>query len=302
TSGAVFGQAVNVAVTVAGVGTPTGNVNVSVGAATCVITLSAGAGNCDLSGVPVGAGQTVTANYVGDATNGAGSDTDSVTVVKANTTATISANTPNPSIVNSPVNVTVALAPVAPGAGTPSGAITVSDGTANCTITLPATNCNLTPTTTGAKTITASYEGDTNFNASNATGVGQTVNPVPQAPVITNATPPPSGSAASGYNYQFTAAGDAPITFAVTAGGLPPGLTLSANGLLSGTPTAPGSYTFTVTASNNVLPNASQEVTIVIAAAVAATAAIVPTMSALQFALFAALLLVCVAGVRIRAK
>jgi len=35
----------------------------------------------------------------------------------------------------------------------------------------------------------------------------------------------------------------------VTAGSLPPGLTLYANGLLFGYPTAAGSYSFTITAT-----------------------------------------------------
>src|SRR5262249_43332016 len=41
-----------------------------------------------------------------------------------------------------------------------------------------------------------------------------------------------------------------PLTFAVTAGTLPAGLSLSTAGVLSGTPTAAGTFTFAVTASN----------------------------------------------------
>lgn len=43
--------------------------------------------------------------------------------------------------------------------------------------------------------------------------------------------------------------GGGPQTFAVTAGALPPGLTLATNGTLSGTPTTPGAYLFTITAT-----------------------------------------------------
>jgi hypothetical protein len=49
---------------------------------------------------------------------------------------------------------------------------------------------------------------------------------------------------------QLTGSGDAPITWAVTAGALPAGMTLSAAGLYSGTPTTPGTVKFTVTATN----------------------------------------------------
>ena len=54
-------------------------------------------------------------------------------------------------------------------------------------------------------------------------------------------------------NFTFTATGYPPPTFTVSSGTLPAGLTLDpASGLISGTPTKAGSYTFTVTASNGV--------------------------------------------------
>jgi Putative Ig domain len=50
------------------------------------------------------------------------------------------------------------------------------------------------------------------------------------------------------YNLQFTASGGTP-TWSISSGSLPAGLTLSASGLLSGTPTAAGDYSFKVTAT-----------------------------------------------------
>ncbi|MCL2659747.1 MAG: Ig-like domain repeat protein, partial [Acidobacteriaceae bacterium] len=74
------------------------------------------------------------------------------------------------------------------------------------------------------------------------------------------------------YSETVTASGGVtpPYGFAVTVGSSPPGLTLSPSGVLSGTPTAPGSYTFTVTATDSTLPagyDGTQEYTIVIAKA-----------------------------------
>jgi hypothetical protein len=62
----------------------------------------------------------------------------------------------------------------------------------------------------------------------------------------------PAASVAAPYSQTVTAAGGmAPYTFAVTGtGSLPTGLTLSSGGLLSGTPTAAGTYSFTVTATD----------------------------------------------------
>ena len=46
--------------------------------------------------------------------------------------------------------------------------------------------------------------------------------------------------------------GTAPYSFSVTRGTLPPGLSLDpGTGLISGTPTTQGSYTFTVTATDS---------------------------------------------------
>ena len=45
--------------------------------------------------------------------------------------------------------------------------------------------------------------------------------------------------------------GATPHTFAVTAGALPPGMTLASGGQLSGTPSNTGAFSFTVTATDN---------------------------------------------------
>ncbi|WP_158644006.1 T9SS-dependent choice-of-anchor J family protein [Pseudobacter ginsenosidimutans] len=59
------------------------------------------------------------------------------------------------------------------------------------------------------------------------------------------------GTAGSSYYQTLSQTGalGAP-NFAITSGALPPGLTLSANGTISGTPTATGTFNFTVTASD----------------------------------------------------
>ena len=62
----------------------------------------------------------------------------------------------------------------------------------------------------------------------------------------------PDGSVGVVYNQTITASGGtAPYTFAVTVGSLPPGLSLNgSSGVLAGTPSATGSFPFTITATD----------------------------------------------------
>ena len=53
--------------------------------------------------------------------------------------------------------------------GTPTGNVTVTDGSANCTGTVAAGNCTMVSTTPGTKTITAAYAGDGHFAPRTAT-------------------------------------------------------------------------------------------------------------------------------------
>lgn len=74
--------------------------------------------------------------------------------------------------------------------------------------------------------------------------------PAPVAPTITTAS---LNSMTQGgvFSQSLVASGTTPITWSVTAGTLPAGLTLSSAGVLSGTPSGSGAYDFTVTATNS---------------------------------------------------
>ena len=76
-------------------------------------------------------------------------------------------------------------------------------------------------------------------------------------PVFTAATPPATATVGAAYTYTFAATGGPAPTFQVSSGALPAGLSLNTTtGVLSGTPTAAGPGTFTVTATNGVSPDA----------------------------------------------
>lgn len=100
------------------------------------------------------------------------------------------------------------------------------------------------------ETFTVGLSGATNATIADATGVGTITND--DVPVTVSPATLPNGAVAAAYSQTLTASGGVPPhTFAVTAGALPAGLTLSSGGVLSGTPTAGGTFSFTVTATDS---------------------------------------------------
>jgi Putative Ig domain len=75
----------------------------------------------------------------------------------------------------------------------------------------------------------------------------------PVAPTITSTTPLPGGTQGVAYSYQFLATGTPTVTWSSTAGSLPSGIAgITSGGLITGTPTASGTFTYTVQAANGV--------------------------------------------------
>jgi len=96
----------------------------------------------------------------------------------------------------------------------------------------------------------------------------------PNASPTLNFPAPPAGPVGVAYSDQLAVTGGtSPFTWSVSAGTLPPGLTLSASGLLSGTPTTVGSSTFTVRVVDANNQSATQSVTLVISGKPAVPAA-----------------------------
>lgn len=131
---------------------------------------------------------TLTAVYGGDAAKFvSGSTSPAVTLnVVAGTTLGLTSG-PNPTTYGAPVTFTTAL--TSTGAGTPTGQITVMDGSTPIgTITLPATTFATSSLAVGSHTITATYPGDANFASSTSSAVTQVVNALQTTTVLT-ATP-----------------------------------------------------------------------------------------------------------------
>ncbi|ASK94194.1 hemagglutinin [Xanthomonas campestris pv. trichodesmae] len=117
------------------------------------------------------------------------------------------------------------------------------------------------------ETFSVGLSGASNATIARATGTGTILND--DAVVTISPASLPAATAGSAYSQTLTASGGTPgYTFVVSAGALPAGLTLSASGVLSGTPTASGSFNFTATATDSGTPTSgSRAYTLTVAGA-----------------------------------
>ncbi|MBS1797258.1 MAG: Ig-like domain repeat protein [Acidobacteria bacterium] len=134
------------------------------------------------------AAATFTAATIGaksaSATVDSGQATANLTVNKASTTASITGQSQTATTTLQSFTVFYLISVTAPGGGTPTGNVTVTDGVNSCTATVAAGQCTLTLTTVGNRTLTATYGGNADYNGSPASpGASHTVNSATAAQV-----------------------------------------------------------------------------------------------------------------------
>ncbi|MFT3745267.1 MAG: MBG domain-containing protein [Pyrinomonadaceae bacterium] len=121
--------------------------------------------------ITVAQGTLASANYTFATANG----TLTVTTGSTTTTITNAAALGTATSVGQSYPVNWTTTPVAPATGTPTGNVTVTDGSQTCTAAVAVGTCSLTSTTSGTKTITATYAGDANFTGSTSQSVQHNV-------------------------------------------------------------------------------------------------------------------------------
>ncbi|TAM50104.1 MAG: hypothetical protein EPN53_07685 [Acidobacteria bacterium] len=142
--------------------------------------LSLDAGTGQISGTPTSPGSSSLTVQVSDSGSPTGSTTRSLTLtVDKGPTTTAVAPSANPSVTGQPVTFTVTVAATAPGQGTPTATVTLSDGpTALGTATLGGGTASFGPfaLAVGTHSITASYGGDVDFLSGASPVLNQVVN------------------------------------------------------------------------------------------------------------------------------
>ena len=128
-----------------------------------------------------------------------------------------------------------------------SGSLTFTPGQTTRTITVPVIGETVPEAN---ETFFINLSGAINATISDNQGVGTITND--DVPVTVSPGSLSAGTVGTAYSQTFTASGGTtPYSFAVTAGAIPAGMTLSTGGALSGTPTAGGTFNFTVTATDS---------------------------------------------------
>ena len=247
-----IGQSVSISYSVTGTaGTPTGNVTISEGTNTCTATVAAG--SCALIFSTPG-DRNIVATYSGDAAY-ASSTAPGVHRVRYDTTTVITSHTPNPSSVGQSVTVGFSVAPNAQGGPVPSGNVTITDGVNNCTAAAAAGACAITLSTSGARTLVATYSGD-GFNKTGASaGVPHQVQTAAGATTTTqflSDTPSPSDVSQNVVvAYSVTSAGGTPTGTVTVADGFNSCTATVSAGQCALTFSASGDRTITLTYSGD---------------------------------------------------
>jgi trimeric autotransporter adhesin len=255
----VYGESVTLTATVAPIspdtGTATGSVEFFNGTTLLgTETLSGGVATLDTSSLPI-ADNSITADYSGDSNFTASTSAAmSVPVTQAAST-TILSFSPTSLVTGESVTLTATVSAVSPATGTPTGTVEFFNGTTSLgtgTLSNGVATLATTALPAGINSVTAQYEGDSNFQTS-TTGVLSV--PVNQASTTTTLTAFPV-SPISGQSVTLTA-----TVAAVSPGvGTPTGTVEFLNGTTDlGTATlSDGTATFTTT----TLPVATSSITV----------------------------------------
>jgi hypothetical protein len=268
--GGVVGTAYSATVTATGGATPYA-FTVTAGTLPDGLSLSTGGA---LTGTPTAVGMSTFTITVTDASSPQKSDSQMYTIAIGPASAAVTITTVS---LPDAVKGVAYSATLSGSGGTQPYSWTVQSGSLPAGLALSTSGAITgTPTASGPSNFVVRMSDSTTPAARMATApLGITVRDPLQ---ITTSTLPPA-TLGMDYLATLTASGGAtPYTFSVTSGALPPGVTLSSDGVLSGAPAMSGTFGFTVQVTDASNPNQSASVnfTLVVNATLAITTTSLP--------------------------
>ncbi len=184
-----------------------------------------------------------------------GGDTQSSTVtmlLSTSGTEVVLTGTPNPSTQGESVTFDASVVTSFLGLPIPTGTITFQVGSTSVPIEMVkgAASYSTAALPVGTTIVTAAYSGDKNFIPETSFAFSQNVT---TGPLTIETSSLPDAVQNAQYSTSVTASGGVqPYTFSLATGSvLPANLTISPAGVITGTPTAPGTTTFTVQAKDS---------------------------------------------------
>ncbi|MCS7042698.1 MAG: Ig domain-containing protein [Bryobacteraceae bacterium] len=144
--------------------------------------------------------------------------------------------------------------------GTPPFTFSILSGSLPPGLSLNSSTGNIsgTPSAAGQYGFTARVT-----DANGATASGQFSINVAPPPLSITTTSLPNGMVGRPYSVTLAASGGSPpYSWSVTSGSLPPGLSLGSGGTLSGQPSTPGLFTFTLTVADSAQGSVSRSFTV----------------------------------------
>ncbi len=225
----------------------------SVSSGTLPAGLSLSASSGQITGTPTQNGTSTFTIQVKDSSSPAQTATESLSITIAATPVQIS----NASVPSGQVGTAYSTTLAASGGTTPYS-WTISSGALPAGLTLStAGTISGTPTASGSFTFTAKVTDSTTPTAQAATESFTITVAAAVTPVTISTGSVSSGQVGTAYSTTLAASGGTtPYSWSISSGALPAGVTLSAAGTISGTPTASGSFTFTAKVTDSTTPTA----------------------------------------------
>jgi hypothetical protein len=204
--------------------------------------------------------------------------TDSLTATAAQS-YTVTINPPvtitTPTLADWTVNIAGYNQTVAATGGTGADTFSVSSGSLPTGLSLDPATGSITGTLTGTGTFRFTVTATDTVGATAAMAYKVVINAA-VAIKTSSLAAWTVGFSGNGETIAMTSTGTGVDTFSVPPGSLPAGLALSSTGVISGTPTTTGNYTFTLTVTDSVGSTASETYTVTINPAISFTTTSLP--------------------------